>query len=393
MLYNVDMFYMTLLLAKLSKFVVTFLRLGTGATFPGYLALKLYPKLLYHSTFAFKQGVVLISGTNGKTTTASLLTHICLSAKYSVVHNETGSNLLRGIASELIANFKLFKGFSAEIGVFEVDEATLPLAVAAFSTAPHLTLVLLNLSRDQLDRYWEIDKLISMWQRTLQKVPANTTHLILYKNSDVIASLATSFKGDIHYFDSSEKRFFKETSLVGNFNVCNVNAAVITGKSLGISEEVICRALSSFKVAYGRGESVPFKDKTFKLFLAKNPASFNNNLTTFLEESTSVETVFFILNDNIPDGRDVSWIYDIDLDKLHDFCKDKQIYVGGTRAFDMAVRLSYAGVFVALDSVNTSVSFLLDKITASSSTSNVLVLPNYSAMLHARELLVGRKIL
>jgi len=163
---------------------------------------------------------------------------------------------------------------------------------------------------------------------------------------------------------------------------------------LGYSKENIAEKLNTFEAAYGRGESFVFQDKNFTILLAKNPASFNNNLDLINSGKFSVDTLFFILNDNLPDGRDVSWIYDIHPEKLSDACRSKNIFVGGTRYFDMAVRLNYASVSgLNEDNLNSNLTALIKKIAGSDKIMDVLILPNYSSMLEIRRILLGRKIL
>ena len=104
--------------------------------------------------------------------------------------------------------------------------------------------------------------------------------------------------------------------------------------------------------------------------------------------------MFFILNDNLPDGRDVSWIYDIQPEKLAKACENKKIFVGGTRYLDMAIRLNYAGINdLHEDTLSTNLKLIIDEIVGSEKILDVLILPNYSSMLEVRELLIGRKIL
>ena len=100
-----------------------------------------------------------------------------------------------------------------------------------------------------------------------------------------------------------------------------------------------------------------------------------------------------MLNDNIPDGRDVSWIYDISPDKIKDACEGKEIYVSGTRALDMAVRLSYAGVNTRTENISENLSSSISRLYSDSRDASVTILPNYTAMLETREILIGRKIL
>jgi UDP-N-acetylmuramyl tripeptide synthase len=130
--------------------------------------------------------------------------------------------------------------------------------------------------------------------------------------------------------------------------------------------------------------------------LAKNPASFNFNLEAVVDGSILDDTFLFVLNDNIPDGRDVSWIYDIDAALLSKACAGKTIFVSGTRALDMALRLNYAGVTVPALNIAAELKKSLACIAAGSAdlpVKSLVVFPNYSAMLETRKLLVGRKIL
>ncbi|KKS08787.1 MAG: UDP-N-acetylmuramyl tripeptide synthetase [candidate division WWE3 bacterium GW2011_GWF2_41_45] len=118
------------------------------------------------------------------------------------------------------------------------------------------------------------------------------------------------------------------------------------------------------------------------MFLAKNPASLTTNLKVFEKRKSEFDALLFILNDNIPDGRDVSWIYDVDPSVIFSACKDKEIYVSGGRVYDMAVRLDYAEVFIPEENVSASVQSITNLIKRKS-----------SVMLDFRNMLVGRKIL
>lgn len=142
-------------------------------------------------------------------------------------------------------------------------------------------------------------------------------------------------------------------------------------------------------MAYGRGEEIPLGKKIFRIFLAKNPASFNNNLDLLIKKEVDAPTLLFVLNDNIPDGRDVSWIYDINPEKLYKACSGKKIFVSGKRYLDMAVRLSYAGIEVERKNLKKNLKAALSETPGE----NTIILPNYSAMLDTRKVLTGRKIL
>ena len=385
------MFYLILWLSKTLNFIINFLHLGAGYTWPGHLALKLNSDIAKDRHFKFPMGVVLITGTNGKTTTSKLLTHIFEKSGLKVTHNETGANLLNGIVSAVLLNMNWMGRHDSDIGVFEVDENNIPVVLRYFS--PNV-LVLLNLSRDQLDRYGEVDIILDKWTMAVDNMDPSA-EIVLDSTQEYFKKIPEVFEGDITYFDA-DKTYLKQTSLVGEFNAKNVNAAVYTAQLVGIDDESILKALKTFEFAYGRGEKLTYDDKKWRVLLAKNPASFNNNLDIILSGEVEADIVLFIFNDKIPDGRDVSWIYDIEPEKLQKACGGKSIYISGTRAMDMAVRLKYAGVGVKEESIFESVEDVVRTISsdkAAAAAKTVLALPNYSAMLQLRKVLTGKAIL
>lgn len=382
------MFYLTLYLAKLTNLLINILNMGAGYTWPGHIALKLYPKILQHKKFEFPLGIVLISGTNGKTTTSKLLTHILESTDVKVTNNRTGANLLNGIVSAALLDMDLLGRHSSTIGVFEVDENNLPLVLE--NVSPNV-LILLNLSRDQLDRYGEVDIILEKWLKATENLE-NSTEIVLDKTQSYFNDVTNHFSGEITYFDQ-DPNYLKKTSLIGSFNAKNVNAAVYTAMLLGIDEVDIDNSLESFEYAYGRGEQVSYQSKNYRILLAKNPASFNNNLKAVNDREVNPDTLLFIFNDNIPDGRDVSWIYDIEPEALSEACKGKRIYVCGTRYMDMAVRLQYAGASVLEENVFETIEQAIEAIGKDKLASEILALPNYSAMLQLRKVITGKAIL
>jgi len=394
MQYNVDMFWISSIFAKIIFFLIKIFKFGNGYTLPGHLAQKIYPDIWRSPTLQNFNNIILVSGTNGKTTTAKLITHLLVKNGFSVISNASGANLVNGLLSSLLVQTSFFGRIQADLAVFEVDELNLPLVLQ------HLTpkaIVLTNLSRDQLDRYGEVDNIFESWKMSLEKLsffhnPHKNTLPTIFINSDFPkkAELLKNFKGKVLTFDSSPNNL-KNTSLVGKFNALNVNAAVLTATQLGLDIEKITASLASFSPAFGRGEVISYKNTDFYLFLAKNPASFNNNLELLVVNEVSAEAVVFILNDNIPDGRDVSWIYDIDSHLLKDACFNKKVFVSGNRALDMEIRLFYAGIpeVTLLPSLNeTSLENLIHL-----QSEKIAVLPNYSAMLDFRKLVTGRNIL
>lgn len=378
--------------AKLSKVAIKTFKLGSGYTWPGHVALKVDPAFLNNPIFKFKKGVIFVAGTNGKTTTSKLCQHLLQTSGFSVVHNKTGGNILNGIASSIIDHTSLSGKFDYDFGVFEVDEFVLPELLKYIKPD---VLILLNLSRDQLDRYGEIDLIVEKWLNALEKHPAK--ELVISKNEKHFAYLENSYTGPKHYFDAN-RSLQSHTTLLGDFNAKNINAAATACSLLGLSQENIAEALKTFSAAYGRGEIFDYFGNFYQVFLAKNPASFNNNLDILIYSEqkeaiqVSYDSILFVLNDEVRDGRDVSWIYDINPVKLEKACKDKNVFVSGTRSYDMALRLQYAGVNVSIENINSSLKRVIDKIHEQEGK-EVVVLPNYSAMLNFRKLTLGKEIL
>lgn len=382
------MLYVAIFLAKIINFIIKFLNLGAGYTWPGHLALKINPKILDSKKRQLPKGVILISGTNGKTTTSKLITHLLTSAGLKVVSNKTGANLLNGITSAILLDLDILGRHQSDLGVFEADEFSLPKVLNYLKPR---VLILLNLSRDQLDRYGEVDTIFEGWKEAISTLDPKTS-VFIDSDQEYFEEIPSIFKGRVEKF-SDGGEYIAKTKLKGDFNARNVNASVLTAKNFGLSEEKIINSLKSFEVAYGRGEYIEYREKVFHILLAKNPASFNNNLDTLINDNLETNTLLFILNDNIPDGRDVSWIYDIDPEKLAKACEGRRIYVSGSRCLDMAIRLNYAGVEVLKDDIIGSLGKMVKKIVSDNSLREITVLPNYSAMLQLRKVLLGRQIL
>ncbi len=370
------------LLAKLITWSVKLTGKGSGYTFPGYLILKIYPNILKRVTY--EKGIILISGTNGKTTTTKLITHLITKSGCSVTTNSSGSNLLRGIVTSVLLDTNILGKPRGDYGVFEVDEFNLPVVLSQVTPK---VLLLLNLSRDQLDRYGETDIIFEKWKDALSTLKSDAL-LIADLDQKEFKELPGNFKGKISWFDSAS-RLLHHTKLLGEFNAKNINAAILALENLGYDKDKLITLLPSFTHAYGRGEFIEKDGKKYQIYLAKNPASFNHNLDLFLLGHLDSTNLVFVLNDNQPDGRDVSWIYDIDREKLAKVCESKRVYVSGTRYLDMAVRLHYAGIIVNEYNIGGDLSNILSKPEGH----HITVLPNYSAMLETREILMGRKIL
>ncbi|MBI2912917.1 MAG: DUF1727 domain-containing protein, partial [Chloroflexi bacterium] len=175
------------------------LRLGGGTALPGLVAERIDPAIVPEMAGRLGQGSVLVTGTNGKTTTARLLRNMLEAAGLRPVANRAGSNLMRGIAAALVESARVtgeFTGARRRLGVFEVDEATLPEAAAALQPR---AVAFTNLFRDQLDRYGEVEHVAALWREAVQALPERAA-LVLNADDPSIASLAQAAKGPVIFY-------------------------------------------------------------------------------------------------------------------------------------------------------------------------------------------------
>ncbi|EKD86169.1 MAG: hypothetical protein ACD_37C00434G0001 [uncultured bacterium] len=418
------------------------LNLGNGSTWPGHIALNLNSNfvkdLLRSNPRGRKLKALIIAGTNGKTTTGKLITEILRSNGNSVIENASGANLLNGLASAIIKGSSLFDSARPGLAVlkqdyliFETDENALP-QVLNETNADYV--ICLNLFRDQLDRYGEIDSIAKKWHSSFEKLGPNTT-LILNADDPQIAYLADGIKAKTLYFGLSEKGndktlhgadsthcpkcleklefetvFFSHLGiwkcpncklkrpttdieelsqypLEGKYNKYNALAASLFATNESIGQDKITISFNNFTPAFGRQEKLTYKGKNVQIFLSKNPTSFNESLSTV--KDLKGKDLLILLNDRIPDGLDVSWIWDINFEEILN--KEFNVGVSGDRVYDMALRLKYAEQFTHID---PDPKVMLNKmVEALKSDETLYILPNYSAMLDIRKILTGRKIL
>ena len=297
-------------------------------------------------------------------------------------------------------------------------------------------LILLNLFRDQLDRYGEINSIAANWKKALEKL-TNKSTIILNADDPQIAYLAKGTKANTQYFGLQQSQFTTHTNknaadsvscpncgtklifnaiafshlgdwhcpkcklkrpevqkekfviypLPGLYNKYNILAALYVLKRMNIEHAAIEEAFTNFKPAFGRQEIIAYKNKLIQIFLSKNPTSFNQSYATMKE--LGAKTLLIVLNDRIPDGRDVSWIWDTELPELKGFTN---VLVAGDRVYDMALRIKYeeyknVKTFENLEkAINTGVDLLQENET-------LFILPTYSAMLDVRKIVTGKKIL
>src|SRR5216684_3821792 len=182
------------------------LHLGGGTSIVGLVAQRLYPGIVGHLATQLEYGSVLVTGTNGKTTTSGFIAAILSDAGLRVWRNREGSNLMRGIAGALVIRARPggnLRRAGQAISIFEVDEAVVPHIVQA---VPLRVAVFTNLFRDQLDRYGEVDGVSSRWQQAVSALPENTT-LILNADDPAVAQLGESHTGRVVYFGIDDAAF------------------------------------------------------------------------------------------------------------------------------------------------------------------------------------------
>lgn len=438
--------FLIILSGKLLSIFFRLLNIGNGSTWPGHIALKLNKDFIKQLLKNSNTKTIIVAGTNGKTTTSKLIAAIFEKQGKTVIHNQSGANLLNGIASAIILASSLSKKLQKDYAIFEVDENALP-SVLEEITPDYI--ILLNLFRDQLDRYGEINSIAYKWQKALDKTD-HKTKLILnaddpavsylgfnktlkkYSNSEYFSCNDISIHGNKnpqHAADSvycprcGNKLTYKTVSfshlgdwscrhcglkrpaklfttapyypLTGIYNIYNTNAAVLLAEKEKIKNEIIKNALSDFTPAFGRQEILHVQGKQIKIFLSKNPTGFNESLRTCKQQGA--EHLLFVLNDRIPDGTDISWIWDTDIEGILDF--GECITISGTRCYDMGLRIKYAIPskfkiqnlnFKIEDNLNNAVYTALEKVK---NNDTLFVLPTYTAMLEVRKILTGKKIL
>ncbi|MGE5583215.1 MAG: MurT ligase domain-containing protein [Bacillota bacterium] len=410
---------------------------GAGSNIPGKLVVKLFPNIMQLLIPRFKKGWVLITGTNGKTTTTKILVELLQKDGYTVCTNARGANLLTGIVTSiLLAEVKPLQEFMADYAVFEIDEAVL---FKSFKLLRPVVLVVTNFSRDQLDRYGEVDSNVS---RIMELLRNNTDpcRVVINGNDPNISRIGLVVKPeDRIYFGLREEIASPEAGLLaeqeagaptgekiapkldvwadqiqtaylsgssfrmgvagngapfainiqlpGVFNILNALAASAVGQALGVDLQTIKKVLSEVRSSYGRSESFNYHGFAVFMFLVKNPVGFNH-VIQLLSQANGERRVLLLLNDLAADGRDVSWIWDVALENLWKVPGIKEIVASGTRAGDMALRIKYSNPPDLPLVVDYSPKRAFRQLTKQlQSGEEILILANYTAMITFRPFL------
>ncbi|MEK7592486.1 MAG: Mur ligase family protein [Patescibacteria group bacterium] len=427
-------FYLAVFTGRVLQSLLRLIGKSAGGTWPGEIALILCPNFISClNPKSFR--LIVVAGTNGKTTSGKMIQTILSKNSFTVRLNETGANLMNGLVSVFLSHPLVLE--RPIVYVFEVDEASLPHALSAVSPD---VLVLLNLFRDQLDRYGEIRSVVALWKKSIEILSPKTT-VIANADDPSIAYIAGFHSGTVQYFGLEDPLLFHnkkehaadslycpkcfrrltyqglyyshlgiwtcgncgnthpdislrardvKSPLDGNYNIYNTLAATGASGVFGISSEQCSKALLEFSPAFGRMESIVYKNRKITILLSKNPTGFNQSLRVALEHAPS--TMLFVLNDRIPDGTDVSWIYDVDFEQISEY-KSLRCVVSGDLVFDMALRLQYAGVplknIFSYEILKDAIEQLVNQ---ENEGAHVWILATYSAMLETRKILTGKKI-
>jgi len=407
---------------------------GGGSALPGLVAERVDPAFLTHALSGLPHGIVVVTGTNGKTTTTKMLVAILRRHGRTVFTNPTGSNFTRGVISSMLGELRLSGRLEADMAVLELDEAH-ALKFAAAVRPTHA--LLLNVARDQLDRFAEIDHTAKL---LAELAGQTTTGVVLNIDDSFVSRIAGHVAGsgvEVRYFgvdpsiadrlpelQEADVRFeddfappaptatdgllkpkddrmfevlfgdvpggadnvgpleLKQRGLAAMINAtaATTTAKLLLGNDFRADQAVV--ALEEVTPPFGRGEVIDADGQPLELVLVKNPVGFTVALGTY--GSTPV-TSMVAINDNYADGRDVSWLYDVSFESL----RDKGVALtSGVRAYDMALRLKYDDVAVA--EVEPDLDVALERFLTAYKDEPKRIFCTYTAMMALRRDLAAR---
>ena len=427
-----------------------------GSALPGKVVERIDPGFLARTLSQLPYGVVLVSGTNGKTTTTRMVASMLSDLGLRVFTNPTGSNFTRGVVSALLTEVSLTGKLNADIAVLELDEAY---AVHFVKQVKPRYSLLLNVMRDQLDRFGEIDNTARLLGHVAE---ATTGTVVLNREDPRIAALAGKVPHDTavryfglakalkHYFPTDDEMNAELTGaakiaghaetaataagnagdteqaqpgqmpanehcadvtlvevrdhaatflmdghnhdtavkLEGVYNLYNAAAALALVRAVAADvpqtamrsdADALIKAVSGVTPAFGRGEVIEVNSSPVELLLVKNPMGFRLSLASFAPEGCDT---MIAINDEYADGRDMSWLWDVDFTSLR---TAGVAMVSGVRAWDMALRLGYEEVPVA--KVDTDFEHAVTEFVTANPGKPKHMYCTYTAMLKARAVL------
>ncbi len=390
---------------------------GGGSALPGLFVETIDKDFISRTLAQVPHGVVLVSGTNGKTTTTKMVVELLEGQGLRVFTNRTGSNFTRGVAAALLGDIDLKGKLHADIAVLELDEAH---AVQFVRQVEPAHCLLLNVMRDQLDRFGEIDYTAKLLETVAQatsrsivvnredprlltlasRLPANQVTYFglndnlrhLFPSDDEMrggnaqptgslpeaAGVLEQLSDHTAVFSLGTKKYTARLKLEGVYNVFNAVAAAslvtaIRGDKL--DDKALIESLEAITPAFGRGEKLIVGGQPLELVLVKNPGGFRLGLSSFSPEGYAT---MIAINDNYADGRDMSWLWDVEFESL----APRISHVTGVRAYDMALRLQYDEIEIG--TVEPKLSTALRGFIAENGNQPKRIFCTYTAMLALR---------
>jgi UDP-N-acetylmuramyl tripeptide synthase len=422
-----------------------------GTALTGKVAMKIKPDIL--KDLATKcDKIVLITGTNGKTTTTNLSNHVFKGKYNNILSNLNGSNMIQGVISPFIINKKPHYDW----GIFEVDEGSVPI-VTKYLTPDYL--ILTNFFRDQLDRYGEVENTIKLVHDSItnekitlilnaddpsslyfddldnRKVYYSQKESPISKKDQTVAESLFCPKcghklryeyinyGNIGKFFCKncgsksheadyeinslkiEEKYYEFTvsdkkdnatiklNLLGIYNLYNSLAVISLARENNFDYNLIKNQIENFKYEKGRMETIKIENNEAILVLSKNPVGLSEVLKT-IRYDPNEKSMMFILNDYAPDGKDISWIWDAYFEEILNMENLNKFYCVGTRAEDLALRLKYGNIPLEKIKIypsknTTDIEKPINDIL--NENKKVYIVATFTAMPEARKILIRKQ--
>jgi len=436
-------FILAVLATKITFHILKIVKPGGGTSFPGKVAKVICPNFLTYARKCLKGNIYTITGTNGKTTTASILASILKTEGRKIIHNDCGANMPNGILTAVATQISP----KSQDAVLECDEAYLK---SVYENLKADYLIVTNFFNDQLDRWGEPEVMKKKVDSAIELNP--DLKLILNADDPSLYSLSRGRNAIFYGIESVEfktraldieevqgnsmcacglpynyeKRFYAhlghwfcecgyarpkpqitarvklffdysyldvsyngktyrlKVNLPGLYNVYNVLSAVSAAILNNIPLRSIDKAVENFKAVFGRSQTLSFDGIRLTTQLIKNPTGANEALKIICAQENS--HLLIVINDEYADGRDVSWLWETNFELLQKF--EGEIFVSGKRAYDMALRLKYA----SLDTSKVTVLPKLEKALSSIINytvegQKIIILPTYTALVGMQKIL------
>ena len=430
--------------AKITSKLLKWFSKSSGTSLPGIVAFKLDKDFLSNIAYFCDKKIITITGTNGKTTTSGLIATILNEYHQKVLHNQQGANMPQGIAAALAVGLKTNK--KADYFVLETDEAYLE---NIYSKLNADYLVITNLFNDQMDRHGGTNSIAKKIKTAIDKNPnleivlnaddvmlktLYTKNTITYgfnkieldkdlklspQDTNTIyctcgqkLDFSQKFYAHIgHYqcpcgykrptpkinanakiladktlmeIEYNSKKLEISIKLCGIYNAYNALAAIAIALELGIDAQTIQNAFDKFNSSFGRANKIKFNDKNLYIQMIKNPAGATEGIKIANIDNNS--NILIMINDEYSDGRDLSWLWDVDFSILKNY--SNKIFVSGKRANDIALSLKYCDFpvnkIIIEENIETALNLALENTTKENT---LYALPCYSAMVELKEIL------